>query len=77
MDHNRIAIRTGVTHIGGRDQRCKRAACIYPSPTIRFDLEGRHIVAAWSWVGIRMITVPNGIRVAVVPTMLLVPISSN
>jgi hypothetical protein len=77
LDNNLIAIHTGATHITGRDQRCKRTDCIFPAPTIRFDLEGRRIVALWSWVGVRMIDVPNGIRLTVLPTLLLVPISYN
>ncbi len=75
MDENPISIRTG----GGRinDQRCKRADCVFPQPTIRFDLGGRRVVAAWSWPDVQVLNVPNGVRVTVMPALMLVPISCN
>lgn len=77
MDDNLIAVRTGVTHPGGCDRRCKRASCIFPAPTLQLDLEGRRIVAVWGWPDVRVIDVPNGVRIKIVPTLLLVPISCN
>lgn len=59
------------------EQRCTRADCIFPRPTIRFDFEGGRIMAAWSWVGVEAVHVPNGLRINVVPTLLLVRISCN
>jgi hypothetical protein len=70
-----ISIRYGGSRLG--DQRCKRIDCIFPQPTVRFDLEGRRIVAAWSWLGVRVVNASNGVRVKVVPTLLLVPLSCS
>lgn len=78
VDGNFIVIRTGTTHIAGSgDRQCKRADCIFPSPTIRFDLDGRRGVALWIWVGVQMTTIPNGVRMMVLPTLRIVPISFN
>jgi len=75
MGKRRISIRTGASR--RTDQRCKRANCVFPDPTIRFDLEGHRVVAVWSWVGVGVLSVPNGVKIEVVPTMRLVPLSYN
>lgn len=75
MDDKLISIRTGRVRVN--DQRCKRAACVFPQPTLRFDVDNRRTVTAWSWPGVQVVNVPNGVRVKLVPTMLLVPMSCN
>lgn len=75
VDDKLISIRTGPGRV--QDQRCKRPDCVFPQPTLRFDLESGRVIAAWSWPGVRVIDVANGVRVTLVPTMLLVPISCN
>lgn len=77
MDKKFISIRNAAAHPERGDRRCKRSACIFPVPIVQFDLEGRHIVAVWSWVGVRTITVANGVRIRVMPSMLLVAFSCS
>lgn len=77
MDDKLISIRNGAVPIGHHDRRCRRTDCIFPKPTVRFDLEGGRIVAAWSWVGVRVVTVTNGVKIRVLPSLLLVTISCN
>ena len=75
MEKRRISIRTGASR--RTDQRCKRANCVFPDPAIRFDLEGHRAVAVWSWVGVGVLSVANGVKIEVMPTMRLVPLSYN
>ena len=75
MDEKSISIRIGGIRIN--DQRCKRAKCVFPQPTIRFDLRGPRLVAVWSWPDVQVLNVPNGVRVKLVPALMLVPISCN
>jgi hypothetical protein len=77
MSYKRISIKHGGVPADGGDCRCKRAASIYPSPLITFDLNGRRINIAWSWIDVQVVDVPNGVRVEVVPALLLVPIARN
>jgi hypothetical protein len=60
-----------------RDRRCDRADCIFPSPVLRFDQDRRGVVALWSWVDVKTVIVPKGIRVKITPTVSFVPISFN
>ncbi len=75
MDEKSISIRTGKIRIN--DQRCKRTDCLFPQPTIRFDLHGRRVVASWSWPDVQVVNGANGVRVTLVPALMLVPISCN
>jgi|HubBroStandDraft_4_1064222.scaffolds.fasta_scaffold00026_60 hypothetical protein len=77
MENRLISIRTGAGAIGRGDRRCKRGDCVFPRPLIRFDLEGHRVVAVWSWLGVGIADVPNGIKINVMPTMLLIPMSYN
>jgi hypothetical protein len=77
VDDKLISIKTGVGGAGHCDRRPKRPNCIFPRPTVRFDLEGRRVVAVWSWLGVGVVDVPNGVKIKVMPTMRLVPISYN
>jgi hypothetical protein len=77
VDYQRILVRNGRHPSGPGDQRCKRAACVYPRPVVRFDLEGGRIVATWNWFDVAVVVVPSGVRVTVQPALLLVPISCN
>lgn len=75
MDETSISIRTAGVRVN--DQRCKRPDCVFPQPTIRFDLHGRPLVAAWSWTDVQVVTLPTGLRIRVVPALMLVAISCN
>jgi hypothetical protein len=77
VNNNRISIRNGVGKVTHGDRRCKRAECIFPRPTIRFDLEGRRLVAVWSWLGVGVANDGNRVKINVMPTMLIVPVSYN
>jgi hypothetical protein len=59
------------------EQRCKRADCIFPRPAICFDFEEGRIVASWRWLCVQLDNVPNGVRINIRPTLLLVRISCN
>ena len=76
MDYNAISVRKPTLR-PSLDRRPKRAACIFPSPVIRFDLSHHNIVAVWSWVGVQCVDVPNGIKIEVGPSMLLVSFGAN
>lgn len=77
MNNNRISIRNGAREPGHRDRRCKRADCVFPTPTVRFDLDGRRVVAVWSWTGVGVAHDADRVKINVMPTMLFVPISYN
>jgi hypothetical protein len=77
VDNRLISIKSGAGRAGRGDQRCKRADCVFPRPTVRFDLEGHRVVAAWSWLGVAVVDVPKGVQIKVLPTLLLVPLSDN
>jgi hypothetical protein len=77
MNYKRITITNGSVRAGRGDRQCKRSACVYPQPTICLDLDGRRITAAWSWLDVQVLTIPTGVRVQIVPALLLVPISRN
>ncbi len=76
MDPNRISVHKPAMR-PSPERRPKRTACIFPSPTIRFDLSHRTIVAVWSWVDVECVDVPNGIKIMVGPSMLLVSLATN
>lgn len=59
------------------EERCKQPNCIFPWPTIRFDLDGVQIVAAWSWVGVEVVHIPHSARITIQPRLLIVRISCN
>jgi hypothetical protein len=63
--------------MGRGDRRCKRADCIFPQPTIRFDLDGHRVVAVWSWMGVGVVRSSSRLKINIVPTMLLVPMAYN
>lgn len=44
---------------------------------IGFDAEERRIVAAWGWLDIQAVDVPNGLRIKIRPTLLLFSMSYN
>jgi hypothetical protein len=74
----RSATADGAREPSRGDRRCKRTKCLFPDPTVRFDLTGSRMVAVWSWFGVEMVDAPNGgMRVSVPPVLLLVPISRN
>lgn len=77
MDDKLISIQTGVGNVGRGDRRSRRSNCIFPSPTIRFDVQDRRVVAAWSWFGVAVLNVGTGVRIKVMPSLLLVPLSCN
>jgi hypothetical protein len=78
MDSKLISIKNGAREPSRGDRRCKRTKCLFPDPTVRFDLTGPRMVAVWSWFGVEMVDAPNGgMRVSVLPVLLLVPISRN
>jgi hypothetical protein len=58
-------------------QRCKRADCISPPPTIRFHVDGGRIAVAWSWVGIDLYHTPNRLRIGIQLRLLLIRMSCN
>lgn len=58
-----------------RDQR-KRHGRITQA-LVSFDFEERRVVAAWGWLDIQVVDVPNGLRINVRPTLLLFSISYN
>ena len=76
LDHNRISVHKPVMR-PSPERRPKRTACIFPSPLIRFDLSRRTVVAVWSWVGVECVDVPNGIKIKVAPSVLLVSFGTN
>lgn len=63
--------------MGRGDRRCKRADCIFPQPTIRFDLDGHRVVAVWSWLGVGVVRSSDRLKISVMPTMLLIAIAYN
>jgi hypothetical protein len=74
VDYKLVQIKNG----GMRpEQRCKRTDCIFPRPTIGFDFAGDPIVASWRWFGVGVDDVPNGVKINIRPTLLLVRISCN
>ncbi len=77
MDDTLISIKTGAGNVGRSDRRCKWRESVFPGPTVRFDLDDRRVVAVWSWVGVEVRSVPNGLKIKIMPTMRLVPISYN
>jgi hypothetical protein len=77
VNNNRISIRNGARIVGHGDRRCKRADCVFPKPTVRFDLEGRRLVAVWNWTGVGVAHDANRVKINVMPTMLFVPVSYN
>jgi hypothetical protein len=74
VDYKVVSIRNGGIRA---EQRCKRPDCIFPRPTIRFDLDGGRIVATWNWVGVQAIQIPTGLRINLQMMLLLVPMSCN
>jgi hypothetical protein len=77
VNNNFVSIKNGNGHIQRGDRRCRRADCIFPQPTIRFDLEGHRAVAVWSWLGVGVVNDGNRAKISVMPTMLLVCVSYN
>ena len=77
MERNLFSIHKWGSPAVPRDRHCERVDCIFPSPVLRFDVDPRGIIAMWAWVDVQTLTLPNGIRVKIVPTVSLVPISSN
>jgi hypothetical protein len=77
VSNNFISIKNGAGKMERSDRRCKRKDCIFPSPTVRFDFDGHRVVALWSWTGVGVLDAPNGVKIKVVPTLRLVPISYN
>src|ERR1700733_4876227 len=74
VNNSRISVRSGAGNNG--DRRCPRANCVFPNPTVRFDLD-RRVVAVWSWFGVGVAGDANRVKINIVPTMLLVPVSYN
>jgi hypothetical protein len=74
VDYKLISIKNGGIRA---EQRCKRADCIFPRPTVRFDFEEGRIVAAWTWVGVQAVHITSGLQINIQPTLLLVRISCN
>lgn len=77
MDDKLISIKTGAGNVERSDRRCKWRESVFPGPTVRFDLDGRRVVAVWSWLGVEVLGVPNGVKIKVMPALRLVPISYN
>lgn len=75
-NNKRISIRSGAAVSHG-DRRCKRVDCIFPNPTVRFDREGHRLVAVWSWTGVGVANDGSRVKITVVPTLRLVPLSHN
>ena len=75
MNNNFISIKNGAGGTG--DRRCKRTDCVFPKPTVRFDLDGPRVVAVWSWTGVGIASDPKRVTINVMPTMRLVPMSYN
>jgi hypothetical protein len=74
VDYKLISIKYGEVRAAPREQRCKRTDRITQA-LICFDSEERRIVATWGWLDIKMVNVPNGLRIKVVPTLLRFAIS--
>jgi hypothetical protein len=77
VDNKFISVKNGGGNIRHSDRRCRRPDCIFPKPTIRFDLEGHRAVAAWNWLGVGVVNDANRVKISVMPTMLLVSVSYN
>jgi hypothetical protein len=69
--------RGSIKHGEVRDHRGHKRADQITQLLVGFDFEESRIVAAWGWLDVQMIDVPNGVRINARPALLLFRISYN